>query len=255
MINIPQNIKNIITSAATLTGVDENLLIAIAYVESGGFNPSVINGEQTSKTSVKGLFQITETTWAEIHKKDGATYSLGIFDQALSAAQYIQTLNARYANNLDLVLIAYNAGPEVANRLKGKVIDYISVSNAVQHFIDKGMRGFGPNKISEVWNYPQKVKRAMGEQVSINPSLSQTFIPNTSTKQVTSYSLASRQQFDPRYSVMENFTIGEAGIALSKLTATITKTPDLRQTKLISKLRRSKSRKLERQSLVNFQWG
>jgi hypothetical protein len=257
MITVPQNIKDAIANAAKAHEVDESLLTGIAYTESK-FDPGVINGTQTSKTKVQGLFQITGKTWSELHKSDGAAYSLDVVEQANTAAKLVKQLSLQYNNDVDLITIAYNAGPGVADRLRGKNIDYANISSAVQYFIDKNEPGFGSDKINEVWRYPQRVKQAMGYPVTIstsipvNPTQSTN---NVSGKTVTSGKPQQSQKYNPNYTVAENFTLGAAGTALASLSAKIMNTPDLKTTKLVRKIRSTHLKKVIFTSFSNVHRG
>jgi hypothetical protein len=64
-------VKDIITQAARMAGVDPALMAAIAGVESN-MNPNA--GASTS--SAKGLYQFTKSTWAETLQKHGMKYNL-----------------------------------------------------------------------------------------------------------------------------------------------------------------------------------
>jgi hypothetical protein len=61
--------KDTIEAAAKLVGVDSDLMIKVAAVESG-FKANSAAGTSTAK----GLFQFTNDTWAEVIKKYGAQY-------------------------------------------------------------------------------------------------------------------------------------------------------------------------------------
>ena len=163
---IPENVMIAIRNASNITGVDEGLLQGIAYIESG-YNPNVI-----SPTKVRGLFQITGKTWKSIRKQHGATlgYSVDLNEQALTAAWLLKDLSKMYNGNRDLIAIAYNAGPAVANKIRNKNITRQSVANAVQEQRDKGgsaAAGFGGGKENEVFDYPKKLAKAMGESVTL----------------------------------------------------------------------------------------
>jgi hypothetical protein len=69
-------IKSDITDAAKIAGVDPGYLMATAAQESS-FNPNA--GAGTS--SAKGLFQFTDGTWAEMVKKYGQQYGIGVGDR------------------------------------------------------------------------------------------------------------------------------------------------------------------------------
>ena len=159
--NVPEDVRNAICKASRLTGVAEDLLTAFAFVESG-FRRDVIEGGATSKTKVKGLFQITEDTWHRYRKSVG--YSLDINEQAYTAALIIRDLHDKYNGNKDLMCIGYNGGEGVSDsllRLGG--INEANIKIAVSR--DKGKKGFGPEKVKEILNYPKRLSEALGEHV------------------------------------------------------------------------------------------
>lgn len=164
IINVPENVRAAICRAADEFGIDEEVLLAFAWVESG-FRPDVIKGETKSHSGVKGLFQITGGTWNDI--RPGTAYSLDINEQSRTAAMYIKKLMGRYNNQLDLVCIAYNAGPGVANKIKSGY----SVRDAVLHYRYRGYKGFGKGKVAEVNSYPRKLNKALSAAMGVTDAL------------------------------------------------------------------------------------
>ena len=72
-----------IRNVAQKYGVDENLLLNIAWNESR-FNPNA----KSSKSSAKGLFQITNPTWKDLVKNFGSTHGItssGVYDPVQNA--------------------------------------------------------------------------------------------------------------------------------------------------------------------------
>jgi hypothetical protein len=74
-INPQSSIESTINSAAQATGVDPNLLHAIAYTESS-LNPQA----QSKTSSAAGLFQITKPTFRTLAKKYGEQYGITMRD-------------------------------------------------------------------------------------------------------------------------------------------------------------------------------
>lgn len=168
--NIPAAVEEAIHQASIKTGVDEKLLQGFAAVETNF-------GQRTlSNTGVRGLFQITGSTWKSVRKQHGATlgYSEDYYEQAYTAALLIKDLLKKYNNNRDLVAIAYNAGDSVANYVqrygssKGREQ---AISEAVGNLRRLNTPGFGQGKEKEVFNYPVKLAKAMGEPVTIDSKI------------------------------------------------------------------------------------
>lgn len=253
MITVPQNIKDAISLASRATGVPEDLLTGIAYIESH-FKPGVINGTQTSKTQVSGLFQITGATWKAV-RKDGAEKSLDINAQAYTAALLLRKLSIQYNNNRDLIAIAYNAGEGVANRLKGKEITYDAVKQAVAPYI--GTKGFGYDKVQEVFQYPRKLAEAMEQPITTGSSVPINAINQTNNKDnsVTSTTQTKLQKFNKKFSVIENFTLEDSGTALAKLNSKILNTPNLEKTQLVKRIKHGKNMRTLASSAAKIRWG
>lgn len=70
--------KDLITDAANVVGVDPKLMLTIAAIESG-FNPSA----KAPTSSAKGLYQFIDGTWKMMLKKYGSAYGLGMDASAL----------------------------------------------------------------------------------------------------------------------------------------------------------------------------
>jgi hypothetical protein len=162
--HIDEEVIKAIESASAMVGIDPILLAAIGYQEStlkmelpdaSGKGKAV-----RSYSKVRGIYQITGNTWTAINGK--VAYDTGLYPQTITAAKLVAKLQQIYGRrldspDLDLVLIGYNGGTGVADRLRGKPITLQTVDWALDPW--KGQDGFGPNKKYEVYNYPIKVKQ------------------------------------------------------------------------------------------------
>jgi soluble lytic murein transglycosylase-like protein len=113
-----------IQRAASMTGMDPNVLRAVAYKESS-YNPTA-----TNPSGAQGLFQFMPKT----------AQSLGVnpFDinsAAAGAATYLRNLRNQFGGNMQQALAAYNWGPgNLAkygmNALPSETQDYVQkISN------------------------------------------------------------------------------------------------------------------------------
>jgi len=120
-----------IDGAARQFGVRPSFLRAVVACESN------FKEHAQSKAGARGLAQIMPATATE----------LGVHPDLLwiprynlySSAKYIRYLSDRYGNNLDKVLIAYNAGPSYVEKprpLPAETIQYVlRVKSAYRHFL------------------------------------------------------------------------------------------------------------------------
>ena len=112
-LNVPYNVQQAIRNASVKTGVPEDLLTAFAYIESG-FAQDVIEGKRRSHTQVRGLFQITGSTWKLARKLSNNPnertlgYSLDINEQAYTAALLIRDLLQKYNNLISIKSIKHS---------------------------------------------------------------------------------------------------------------------------------------------------
>ncbi len=100
-----------IRAAAEKYGLAPPLLKAVMAAESN-FDPSAI-----SDRGATGLMQLMPTTAREM-------YVFDMFDPAQNiegGARYLRQLQDRYGGNLEIVLAAYNAGPEAVRRSGGAI--------------------------------------------------------------------------------------------------------------------------------------
>jgi hypothetical protein len=211
MINIPENIKSAIKKASSNTGVSEDLLIAFAEIESG-FDEDVISGNRNSDTGVQGLFQITRKTWDSIRNpgiKPSARgyirYSLDINEQARTAAILIKQFLMKYNGDKQLIAIAYNAGEGVADKIKRLGgVNPANIRSAVQDYRSLNIPGFGPGKIKEVLNYPNKLAKALGDPQMIIASVTTSVVADMSKKVTSTIKQEPIVKYDPNKSLMDN---------------------------------------------------
>lgn len=99
--NIPAHAySSLIKTAATQFQLDEALLHAVIRVESG-YNPNAVS----SKGAI-GLMQLTPDT----AKRYGVINAKDPTENIQGGARYLKDLLAKFGNNLELTLAAYNAG-------------------------------------------------------------------------------------------------------------------------------------------------
>lgn len=172
-LSFTDNVSQAIRQASGEHGVSENIMRAFAHIESGG------RTGLESHTGVKGLFQITGDTWKRV--TGGAAYSTDPLAQSRVAARLISGLMKDYGNNLDLVAVAYNAGPTVANRAKKLIAQGIDPDRAIGEatrtavldgklFTDKTIKeSFGGSRVEaankkaiETVNYRKRFAAALG---------------------------------------------------------------------------------------------
>lgn len=105
----PAEIQSLVSSASERNSVSAALVNAVVMAESAG-NPSAI-----SSAGAQGLMQLMPGTAA----------SCGIsnpFDPAQNVdcgSRYLRGLLARYNNNIELAVAAYNAGPGAVDQYHG----------------------------------------------------------------------------------------------------------------------------------------
>ncbi len=105
----PAQLQGLVTTASQRNDVSAALLNAVVMAESAG-NPSAV-----STAGAQGLMQLMP----------GTSASCGVsnpFDPAQNVdcgARYLHQLLARYDNNLELAVAAYNAGPGAVDQYHG----------------------------------------------------------------------------------------------------------------------------------------
>jgi soluble lytic murein transglycosylase-like protein len=104
----------IIEAASASTSVEPELLRAVIVVESG-FDAGAV-----SPKGARGLMQLMPGT----ARAYGATDASDPTQNIHAGARYLRYLMDRYANDLELVLAAYNAGETAVDRHRRKVPPY-----------------------------------------------------------------------------------------------------------------------------------
>jgi soluble lytic murein transglycosylase-like protein len=98
--------------------VDPHLLSAMVQAESGG-RPDAI-----SNKGALGLMQVMPGTARGLGVRDPQALLTSPTLALSTGALYLKTLQARFGNNLPLVVAAYNAGPGAVTKAGGKVPKY-----------------------------------------------------------------------------------------------------------------------------------
>ena len=173
-------VVDIIKQAARKVGLDENILVAIAAIES-----SFKTNARSKYSSASGLFQFLDKTWAEITRKAGGKYGIGPgtsrFDpmaSSLMAGEYIkQNFNYLKKFKKDLgpveAYMAHFLGPGGAakffkadpNSPAAAVLPKAAASNKSIFFANGR-----PRTINEIYqHFAQKMKsKAQSLGVSVN---------------------------------------------------------------------------------------
>jgi hypothetical protein len=112
-------LKQIFQEAASTYGVDEKLLEAVAYRESG------FNANATSSAGAQGIMQLMPSTASSL----GVTDSYDAYQNIMGGAKLLKQLSDSYNGDLTLTLAAYNAGAGAVKRAGG--VPSTSVQNYV----------------------------------------------------------------------------------------------------------------------------
>ena len=110
----PSHFSGHILAAAKATKVDAALIHAVISVESG-YNPSA-----RSRAGAVGLMQLMPGT----AKRYGVKNRLDPGQNIHGGARYLRDLKLQFADNLQLVLAAYNAGEGAVLRFGGRIPPY-----------------------------------------------------------------------------------------------------------------------------------
>jgi soluble lytic murein transglycosylase-like protein len=102
---------HIIDGAALANRLEPALVTAVILAESGG-DPQAV-----SKRGARGLMQLMPAT----ARRYGVNNVFDPEQNIRGGSQYLHDLADRYQNDLELMLAAYNAGPEAVDRQGGKI--------------------------------------------------------------------------------------------------------------------------------------
>lgn len=115
-----QHIENVIAYAASVHGVDRNLVRAVARAESN-FDHLAVSSKQA-----KGVMQLMDETAADL----GVSDSFDPYQNIMGGTRYLRMLLDRYGGNVERALAAYNWGmgnlERNPGRLPGETRTYIS---------------------------------------------------------------------------------------------------------------------------------
>jgi len=117
---VPQYLSSIINDAAAKYRVDPNLIAAMAFRESR------FDANAVSSRGAQGIMQLMPRTAAAM----GVHNAFDPRDNVFGATRYLATLLNRFHGNVDLTLAAYNAGPELVDRVgpnaTQEAVDYVA---------------------------------------------------------------------------------------------------------------------------------
>jgi len=102
-------IERTVAMAAETHGVDANLLLAVAEMESG------LRPEAVSPRGALGVMQLMPSTAAGV----GVADALNVEENIDGGARYLREQMDRFGGDLSLALAAYNAGPAAVSRYGG----------------------------------------------------------------------------------------------------------------------------------------
>lgn len=105
----PVELRELMDRAGKQHNLDVDLLASVVRAESAG------NSHAVSRTGARGLMQLMPGTAAEL----GVTDSFRAEQNINGGTAYLDSLLARYHDNLALALAAYNAGPAAVDKYRG----------------------------------------------------------------------------------------------------------------------------------------
>jgi soluble lytic murein transglycosylase-like protein len=128
---VPQYLSSIINEASAKYRVDPNLIAAMAFRESR------FDANAVSRRGAQGIMQLMPRTAQAM----GVRNAFDPRDNVFGATRYLATLLNRFHGNVDLTLAAYNAGPELVDRVgpnaTQEAVDYVA---AVKSFYLTALR-------------------------------------------------------------------------------------------------------------------
>ncbi len=105
----PDDLHQLLAKAGSEHNVDEDLLASLVKAESGG------QVRAKSRAGAQGLMQLMPGTAADL----GVADSFAPEQNVRGGTAYLDTLLARYHDNIALALAAYNAGPAAVDKYRG----------------------------------------------------------------------------------------------------------------------------------------
>lgn len=138
----PRRYESYVQKYSNIYGVDENLVYAVMKAESGFFPYA------TSSKGARGLMQITDPTFEWIETKANIKVENPYhIEKNIQAGTYYLSLLNRQFKDMDLIIIAYNAGP-------GKTKEWLKQGKLTKEGI-----GIQNLPYEETKNYIVKVKK------------------------------------------------------------------------------------------------
>ena len=129
-------IISIVDKYSSKYGVDKNLVLAIIKHESN-FDPNVV-----SSAGAKGLMQLMDFN-SEAY---GLTNPFDIDQNINAGVQHIKSYLDLYDGNVELALMAYNAGPgTVSRRGVNSIDDLYKMPQETQNYVTKIMKQLNGN--------------------------------------------------------------------------------------------------------------
>jgi len=127
-------VEDAVAKAAVAQGIDADLLLAVAEVESG------LRPDAVSSKGALGVMQLMPATAARM----GVADALNPDENIDGGARYLREQMDRFGGDLSLALAAYNAGPEAVSR-HGGVPPYGETRRFVSRVLSR-MAAIGGNR-------------------------------------------------------------------------------------------------------------